>query len=218
LKAANIIITGIDCLRRIRICQALKNKNAFLLLLAIISFAGCKQKENSTGANPKNKIAPIDSIERYIGEFASSAYKLEFLRKPKGWTNDFEGIFSANEVNELDSIITDFEKRTTIEIAILTIDSSIVKKDKFEEFVRGIGNYWGVGKKNINNGIIIGVSNGLKKIRIEYGVGLRHKLSDSILKEVLNINIIPAIKTKSVYHGVKNGLIELIKLTSVKKQ
>ena len=58
------------------------------------------------------------------GEFASSQYKVQFPIKALGWTSDFEHIFSSDQVSELDSIISSFEKETTNEIAIVTIDSS----------------------------------------------------------------------------------------------
>ena len=56
------------------------------------------------------------------GEFASSQYKVQFPVKPLGWTSDFERIFSSDQILELDKIISKFEKETTNEIAIVTIE------------------------------------------------------------------------------------------------
>ena len=42
---------------------------------------------------------------------------------PIGYTSDFEKIFAAKQINELDSLIIDFEKNTSNEIAIITVDN-----------------------------------------------------------------------------------------------
>ena len=46
------------------------------------------------------------------GEFAKSEYKIRFPARPLGWTSDFENIFTTDQINELDSTISNFEKET----------------------------------------------------------------------------------------------------------
>jgi hypothetical protein len=89
------------------------------------------------------------------GEFVSSQYKIQFPVRALGWTSDYEHIFSDNQVIELDSIISRFEKETTNEIAIVTIDSSWTTKESFDSLTLAIAKNWGVGKKEKNNGILI---------------------------------------------------------------
>lgn len=144
------------------------------------------------------------------GEFASSAYKIQFPIRPVGWTNDFENIFSAKQIFELDSIISKFQTETTIEIAIVTLDGSWTSTEKFDRLILTIHNDWGVGKKNINNGIVIGMSTGLKRIRISNGFGIEKKLSDSATKEIIDHVIIPAFKQAEFFKGTKEGLLALM--------
>ncbi len=106
------------------------------------------------------------------GEFASSAYKIHFPIKALGWTSDFEHIFSSDQINELDSIISNFEKETTNEIAIVTIESSWTTKESFDSLTLAIAKNWGIGKKDKNNGILIGICTGLRTIRIQNGYGI----------------------------------------------
>jgi len=55
------------------------------------------------------------------------------LPKPHNWTNDYENLFSKEEETKLNQIISDFEKETTVEIAIVTIDTFKVSKEKLED-------------------------------------------------------------------------------------
>ncbi len=144
------------------------------------------------------------------GEFVSSQYKIPFPIKPLGWTNDYENIFTKGQIAELDSIISKFEKETTNEIAILTIDSSWTKEENFNSFILSIANYWGVGNRNINNGILIGFSNGLKKIRIENGYGIEGRLSDNETQKIIDEIIVPEFKKGNCFDGIKKGLVTIM--------
>lgn len=130
---------------------------------------------------------------------------------PKGWTNDFEGIFTSVQVFELDSIINGFEAATTHEITIVTIDSSLVTKECFDDFTLALSNHWGVGKKDKNNGILIGISTGLRRIRIQNGYGIEAIVTDVETKKIIDSIIIPEFKKADYFEGVKKGLQALIR-------
>jgi uncharacterized protein len=150
--------------------------------------------------NTMGKQPLVDS-----GEIVSF-YK-QLLLKPLGWTSDFEHIFTAAQIRELDSIVSQFEKETTNEIAIVTIDSTQTTKDKFDDFIPGLHNNWGVGKKIKNNGIVIGISAGLRSIRISNGYGIEPKLSDTETKKIIDNIIVPEYKKGNYFEGTKKGLL-----------
>ena len=152
----------------------------------------------------------VSDTSNDYGEFATSSYKIQFPIRPAGWTNDFENIFSARQIFELDSIISKFETETSNEIAIVTLDSSWTSAEKFDSLILTIHNNWGVGKKNINNGILIGISTGLRRIRISNGFGIEKILSDSATKQIIDQVIIPAFKQANFFKGTKEGLFALM--------
>ena len=102
-----------------------------------------------------------------------------------GWTNDYENIFTKQQINSLDSLIADYEQRTSIEIAVITIPSTAVEKDGFNELVFEIAKTWGVGKADKDNGILIGISKGHRSIWIANGIGIEQLMSDSETKKVI---------------------------------
>jgi len=165
---------------------------------------------NSIGqTNPS--ISFDTSLVRNNDEIDSTNSKIPYPLKPVGWTSDFEHILTINQIEILDSIIQDLERQTTIEIAIVTIDSSYILPESFDSLITSLGRLWGVGKKEKNNGIIIGVSSGLRKIRISNGYGIEEKLSDEETKNIIDNNILPEFKQANYFEGLKQGLIAIIK-------
>lgn len=128
------------------------------------------------------------------------------IPKPIGYVSDFERIFSIDEVTFLDSVIKDFENKTTIQIAIISIDTSMVSIDKFEDYTLQILRTWGVGQKDKNNGILIGISMGYRRIRIQNGYGIEKILSNEETKQIIDSNFIPNFKKGEMYNGTFLGL------------
>ncbi|MEO8771200.1 MAG: TPM domain-containing protein [Ferruginibacter sp.] len=129
---------------------------------------------------------------------------------PIGYTSDYEHILSATEIDTLNSIIKYFEKETTIQIAIVSIDSSYTTKDDFDDFITGLGRSWGVGQKDKNNGIIIGISTGLRKIRISNGDGIEKKLSDDETKKIIDERMLPEFKQEHYFEGLRKGMAAIM--------
>lgn len=134
------------------------------------------------------------------------------LPNPTNWTNDFENLYTDNQENQLNKIIAEFEKETSIEIAIVTLDTTFTSKENFELFTLQLAKSWGVGKKEKNNGILIAISRGYRKMRIQNGYGIEILISDKETKTFLDEHFIPYLKQNLYFDGTLNGLTKLINL------
>lgn len=132
------------------------------------------------------------------------------LPEPTGWTNDYEGLFTASEEQKLDSIIGAFEKETTTQFCIVTLDTIYSSIDKFDDLALHIAKTWGVGQKDKNNGIVICISRGYRRIRICNGYGTAKILSDEETKEITDKYFIPKFKQGEYFQGTFNGLVALV--------
>jgi len=158
-----------------------------------------------------SKVSTTDSTSTwYHGEFNKNKSEIDYPLQPIGWVNDFEHILTDSQVKILDSTISVFEYKTTFEIAILTIDSSFVNEKEFDNMVTSIGRIWGVGKKDLNNGITIGISSSLKRIRISTGSGAKYLLSDNETKRIIDEIIVPYFRKADFFTGLKEGLQAII--------
>ena len=67
--------------------------------------------------------------------------------QPIGYINDFENILTVKEEKILDSLVTHFEQQTQIEIAIVTIDSSMTSEANFANYTFSFSKLLGSRKK-----------------------------------------------------------------------
>ena len=174
------------------------------ILLAVICLTYCNVQ---TQTNPSNKFSDTSTYER-LQVFRQAFW--DSLPRPTSWTNDYEGLFTDSEKQKLDSIISAFEKETTIQFCIVTLDTIYTSKEKFNDLALHIANTWGVGQKNKNNGVIICISKGHRRIRICNGYGIEKILSDEETKEIMDKYFISSFKQGEYFQGTLNGLIAMI--------
>jgi uncharacterized protein len=172
----------------------------FLFFWTVTSTASCKPYSD------KGKTKDTHEASLTQERFQDSLPRLY------DYVNDFESLFSESEKQTLDSLLQDFEKRTSIQIAVLTIDTSMTTRDSLEAFTLKIGNSWGVGQKDKNNGIVIGISQAYRKMRIQNGYGIEKILSDAETKEVIDTAFIPSFREADYFKGTLTGLKSLMKI------
>ena len=92
---------------------------------------------------------------------------------------------------------------------MVTIDS-IKPYQNIQKYATDLGNKWGIGNEEKNNGLTIVVCNPCRQIAIATGLGTEMILTDVICKNVIQQTIIPEFKNGKFYNGIKNGVTELI--------
>lgn len=123
-----------------------------------------------------------------------------------------EDLFTQKEELRIDSLLTDYEKRTGIEIVVITIPAYAIEKDSFEDLVNEIAEDWKIGKLDDDNGILIGISQGHRMIWIANGVGIEKTLSDFETKLIIDYVIIPRYKEDKFYLGTTEGIRAIINI------
>lgn len=163
----------------------------------------------------KTEVIKNDSLKNKSVELFRKIF-WENLPKPVSYTNDYENLYSDVEQTKLDSIITKFEKETTFEIGIVTIDTIKTSKENFDKLSLHIAQTWRIGKKDKDNGILIAISKGYRRIRIEHGNGIEKIITEKETSEIIENYFIPEFKKGEYYNGTLNGLNEIIKLLKSK--
>lgn len=123
--------------------------------------------------------------------------------KPVGHVNDFANLLQKETRDILEHDLLDFKKRTTIEIAIVTVSS--LNGRSIESYAQGLGNEWGVGAKGKNNGVILLVARSERKMRIEVAPGVHRTLTDRRANEIRDQYILPAFKVGDMSRGIVDG-------------
>jgi len=95
----------------------------------------------------------------------------------KKYVNDFAGALSPSDVMRINDLCADIEKNWTIEIAVLTVNTTqpmTIEEYAVETFAKN-----GIGKKDTNNGLLIVAAIQDRKWRFEVGYGLEPIINDA---------------------------------------
>ena len=169
-----------------------------IILFLTLNLLSCKGTAQETEA------------KKPIPEFDFSTIEKFRETKLKGLIiNDYDSIFSPSQRKELSDIIYDYNIETTRQIVVVTIDS-ISPYSEIQKYATDLGNYWGVGDAEKNNGLTIVMCNPCRQIGIATGLGTELILTDEICKNVIDRTIIPEFKNGNFYDGIKSGVVELI--------
>lgn len=170
-----------------------------LILFLTLNFLSCNGIAQETETKTK-KPTP---------EFDFSGMEKSSFPKPFGIINDYGQIFTESQRTELSKILYNYDIETTRQIVVVTIDS-IKPYNDIQKYATDLGQTWGVGTAEKNNGLTIVVCNPCRQIGIATGTGTELILTDEICKDVIDKTIIPEFKNGEFYSGIKKGVTELI--------
>ncbi len=160
---------------------------------------------NSNGQSPSLQNASLKS------ENSSAASSAVFnIPDPVGFVSDFENLFTKSEIQTLDSMIMDFNKKSSIQIVVLTIDTLMIQGNQMNDFSRQTFKSWGLQVTGGQNGILISLSKAYRNLRIETGSGVEQVLSDVDKKTIIQTAFIPSLSDNKYYKATYDGLVAIV--------
>ncbi|MFO8039163.1 MAG: TPM domain-containing protein [Sodalinema sp.] len=130
-----------------------------------------------------------------------------------GWVTDMAGVLSEETEQTLNQKISDLEAQNGTEIAVVTVRDTASEATP-KAFATRLFNYWGVGKAEVNNGVLWLHSVGDRRIEIETGYGIENILPDAEVGEMINEVIIPEFREDNFDAGTLAGVEALITVLS----
>ena len=128
---------------------------------------------------------------------------------------DNANAFTDWEVEKLTVKLDSFEMATSTQIQIYT--TTDLQGYSIADFGQRLGEGWGVGQENFNNGIVIvykpktETENG--QVTIQTGYGIEPLIPDVICKRIIENEMIPNFRDGFVYVGIDNAVDVCISLT-----
>ncbi|MCS6990537.1 MAG: TPM domain-containing protein [Chitinophagales bacterium] len=130
---------------------------------------------------------------------------------PNRLVNDWAELLSSTEKERLEQKLTAFSDSTSIQMAILTIPT-LNGYEKAQLAFR-IGDHWGIGTKELDNGVLILVASREREVFIATGKGMEGLLPDVLVWRIINQTIIPAFRDQRYYDGLNEATDLIIQLT-----
>ncbi|MGB4844163.1 MAG: TPM domain-containing protein [Ferruginibacter sp.] len=129
-------------------------------------------------------------------------------QKPSHLVNDFTGTLTQDQFLALENKLVAFDDSTSTQIAVVIIPS-LNGKDVADYNIE-LGSAWGVGGKENNNGVILLIAKGDRKLNISTGYGLEGALPDLTAKQIIDQIIVPNFKGDDYYRGIEEGTDAII--------
>lgn len=159
------------------------------------------------------QIVPNFIPNRTMTSSELSSYRQSIWNKlpaAVGWVNDYEGLYDRVQKDSLETILQHFEKMTSIEIALVTVDSNMVAADQFNEFTYRLLKIWGIGKIAKSNGMVICICKDYKTIYICTDFGLDIYITDYDKYKIVNKSVLPFFKKNNYFNGTLAGLTAIL--------
>jgi uncharacterized protein len=123
------------------------------------------------------------------------------LPKPAELVTDHAGVLSDLEIETLTNELQRLEQDGLAQ-AIIYIDSSLPRGEVMEELTLRSANAWGVGRKGVDDGLVIFVFMSDRRMRIELGSGLSKAISDADAKSIIDEQLTPAFRQRKFADGL----------------
>ena len=103
----------------------------------------------------------------------------------------------------------ELEKTTGHQLVVVTIPS--LHGRDIATFGVDLGRRWGIGRKDIDDGVLLIVAPNERKARIEVGYGLEKALRDEEAGRILRDAILPAFRAGDMPKGIAAGVDGIIR-------
>lgn len=137
---------------------------------------------------------------------------------PPQLVNDFVGILSSSEVNNLEHELVNFNRETSTQIALVIVGN--LNGYDPADYTTRLAEKWKIGQKGKDNGILIMIkptgNSGDRHAYIAIGYGLEGVIPDAIANRIVDNEMIPQFKIGNYFNGISKA-VSIIKSLSLKE-
>src|SRR5215471_6769842 len=123
---------------------------------------------------------------------------------------DDANLLSTADKQALTADLKALEEKSSDQVVVVTLPS--LQGYSIEDYGYQLGRHWGIGTKQLNNGVLLIVAPNERKVRIEVGRGLEPTLTDALSSIIINTSILPKFRTGDLAGGIKDGVRDITKV------
>ncbi|HZQ72845.1 MAG TPA: TPM domain-containing protein, partial [Burkholderiales bacterium] len=121
----------------------------------------------------------------------------------KARVTDLTGTLSEQQRAGLERTLADFEGRKGAQVAVLMVPST--QPETVEQYAVRVEESWKLGRKGVDDGVLLVVAKNDRRLHIEVGYGLEGALPDAVAKRIIDEDIAPRFKQGDFYGGIRAG-------------
>ena len=123
---------------------------------------------------------------------------------------DLSGVLQAGQKAALEQQLAAHEQEKGSQIAILIVPTT--QPEAIEQYAMRVVETWQLGRKGVDDGLLILVATDDRAMRIEVGYGLEGVIPDAIAKRVIAEIMTPYFRQGDFYGGLNAAVVQIIKL------
>lgn len=120
---------------------------------------------------------------------------------------DLTGTLSAEQKSTLEARLQALEAKKGSQISILLVPTT--QPETIEQYSIRVTDQWKLGRKKVDDGVLLLIAKDDRKLRIEVGYGLEGALPDVIAKRIIAEDITPHFKQGDFYGGIVAGITRI---------
>ena len=148
-----------------------------------------------------SKILPVFLVA--FASFRVLAQNLQPLPNP-AYVTDQTGTLSSQQKNQLEQKLRGFEDAKGSQVVVVIIPTT--EPEEIEQYSIRLAEEWKVGRKNVDDGVILVIAKDDRKLRIEVGYGLEGAIPDAYAKRIIENIILPDFRQGQFYAGIDTGV------------
>ncbi len=123
---------------------------------------------------------------------------------------DLTGTLSSDRAAALDQKLKAFEDRKGSQVAVLIVPTT--QPETIEQYSLRVVEQWKLGRKKVDDGVLLIVARNDRKLRIEVGYGLEGALNDATAKRIIDEIIAPKFRSGDFAGGISDGVDRILKV------
>jgi uncharacterized protein len=121
---------------------------------------------------------------------------------------DLTSTLDAAQKQQLETRLAQFEAKKGAQIAVLLVQTT--QPETIEQYGIRVVEAWKLGRKGIDDGVLLLIAKDDRTLRIEVGYGLEGVLPDAVVKRIIAETITPHFKLGNYYAGIATGIEQLV--------
>lgn len=158
-------------------------------------------------ASPAVPMPPswIAWLTLLLSTYAFAQVDVPVLRAP---VTDLTQTLTPEQIAALDVRLREFEQRKGSQIAILLVPTT--EPETIEQYSIRVAERWQLGRRGVDDGLLLLVAKEDRAVRIEVGYGLEGALPDVIANRITDQVIVPRFREGDYFGGLSQGIERIV--------
>ena len=126
----------------------------------------------------------------------------------KARVTDLTGTLQPAQVSALEQRLSAFEARKGSQIAVLLVPTT--QPESIEQYAIRVAEQWKLGRKGVDDGVLLVVAMKDRTVRIEVGYGLEGVLPDVTTRRIIEQYIVPRFQQGDFSCGINSAVDRII--------